>query len=150
MTDADFWTLVAMVPPHELADDPGAVADAEDLAALTSELAARPDEQVISFFHLFSAKLHALDTPAHYENCRVCGHEASSDVFLYARCHVLALGPDRYAEILSDPTRFPRDLWFEDILGSANEAYDRVWERDPDPDARPNYESFTNVAWNTK
>ncbi|NNE89212.1 MAG: DUF4240 domain-containing protein [Silicimonas sp.] len=149
MTDIDFWALIGTVPVHNLSNDLGATANDADIEALGAVLAKLPDSEAIAFFRMFSEKLHALDTPAHYNACRVGGNEASSDVFLYARCHLLSLGPEQYDAVLNTPAQFPPDLWFEDVLSLANETYDRVWENDPDPDSHPSYESFSNALWST-
>jgi len=148
MTEDTFWDLIDMVPIYDVANDLGGAADDNDLKDLEAKLAQLSDTDMIAFFHLFSTKLHALDTPAHYDACRVGGGEASQDVYLYARCHLLMLGRDRYEDVLNTPANFPPDLWFEDILGLANEAYDRVYDRDPDPGRQPSYKTFSNDAWN--
>ncbi len=150
MTENEFWALIEMVPIYDLTDDLGGSANKDDIKALEAALAELSDADTLDFFHHFSTKLHALDTPAHYGACRVGGTEASEDVFLYARCHLLMLGRARYTDILNDPKLFPADLWFEDILSLTTRAYDRVWERDPDPDRHPNIETFTNPLWSSK
>ncbi len=108
MTEDTFWGLIDMVPIYDVANDLGGAADDNDLKDLEAKLAQLSDTDTIAFFHLFSTKLHALDTPAHYDACRVGGGEASQDVFLYARCHLLMLGRDRYEDVLNTrPTSHP-------------------------------------------
>lgn len=147
-TDAQFWSLIALAPPQDTPDDLGAFAQDTDLQAVEAALAALSVDEKIAFFRLFSEKLHALDTPAHYAQCRVGGDETSADVFLYARCHVLSLGRETYEQVLNDPCRFPADLWFEDVLSIATGTYyESAHEQNANPDAIPSYESFENPAW---
>ena len=49
----------------------------------------------------------------------------SDDEFLYARCCVVANGKEAYQSVLSDPSNFPTDLAFEDLLYVAANAYER-------------------------
>lgn len=142
-----FWNLIDLVKPQKLTHDLGGAASDEQLEALETALKGFTDQEIIDFHRIYSQKLHALDTPEFYNNCRVGGLEASADVFLYARANLLSLGQKKYEEVLQNPSTFPEDLWFEDVLSIVADAYFDIYEKYPNADATPSYESFSNEAW---
>lgn len=91
---------------------------------------AREDVKVICGFQdMLSRKLFELDTKTHAENI---GEDAyspdryfSPDVFLYARCCVIANGRELFETVLKDPSQMPKDLIFGALLRLVPLAYEQ-------------------------
>ncbi len=47
----------------------------------------------------------------------------SADLFLYARCAVVANGKDTYLQVLKNPMTFPKDVYFEALLNLPEKAW---------------------------
>ena len=78
----------------------------------------------MSFIYQFedklSEKLYLLYTRQHALNFR---KPLSVDVFLYARCAVVANGEVAFEIGLNDPAQIPTDVDFEPLLYIASDAY---------------------------
>ena len=70
----------------------------------------------------------------------------SVDWFLYARCVVVANGRTFFAQVLSHPEKFPKDMEFEALLAIAAQAYERETGREFDHIASTSYETYSNRA----
>jgi uncharacterized protein DUF4240 len=68
----------------------------------------------------------------------------SPDLFLYARCYVVAKGKALYEAVRKDPRRMPKDKDFEALLEVAQHAYERKTGRDWTYVSRFDYETFAN------
>ena len=143
MTEAGFWTIVAMLNWAATGDD-----DAVAVPAVT-ELAKYEIEEIHEFQSILARKLYALDTRAHAEQIGEYayreGEGFSVDWFLYARCAVVANGEQLYTRVLENPPEFPMDIEFESLLYLAPEAYERKTGAEYNHVAEPSYETFSNV-----
>ena len=108
----------------------------------------------IKFFHdILSEKLYVLDGERY---ARQTGSNAYSengsfsvDVFLYARCCVIANGREYYQHVLQDPTEMPKDLTFEAILNLPAFAFELKTGLEFVHVPSKNYETFFNTeGWN--
>ncbi|MBX2978218.1 MAG: DUF4240 domain-containing protein [Flavobacteriales bacterium] len=149
MNESTFWDVVKLFDWDEVGDDDAVMEPA------CQALAAMDEESIFAFDDILSEKLHALDTREH---CRACyageldpdnGDDyISADDFLYARCVVVANGPDLYAEVLADPTKFPPNVEFEALLSLPAAAYTRKTGEEYEHVPPVSYESFQNsVGW---
>lgn len=122
MSETRFWELIALLDWKQTEDE-------AIVAPLLAALAAGPVREIYEFQDGLSAKLYALDTQAYAEQI---GDDAyrpgtyfSVDIFLYARCCVVANGRAAYEQVLQNPAEMPKDLTFETLLYVASEAYTR-------------------------
>lgn len=121
MEEEEFWALIARLDWSESGRNDQIL---EPLVAALSQL---PVSKIYQFYDILSEKLWRLDTRAHGE-AMVRGASDdyfSDDEFLYARCCVVANGQEAYQEVLADPSKFPTELAFEDLLYAASDAYER-------------------------
>lgn len=135
LADDDFWGLIALL------DGPAQSAEDTDKAInrLISRLAKRTRTDIKRFEETLAYKLFLLDTEAHAEASR-----NSDDGFLYARCSVVASGPEYHASVVADPSKMPRDVDFEDLLTIARLAYERKTGEDLDYMTGCSYETGSN------
>jgi hypothetical protein len=69
-----------------------------------------------------------------------------ADGFLYARCVVVANGKEFYEAVLKDPSKFPKNMEFESLLGLASGAYELKTGKEFEYSTGCSYESFSNPA----
>jgi len=147
MTEAEFWSVVALFDWNETGDDAAVLQPAHD--ALTR----LPPGEIVAFDDILSEKLHALDTRAH---CKACyegeldpdnGDDyISADDFLYNRCVVVANGREVYESVLADPSKMPREMEFEAILYLATGAFEAKTGATYEHVTPVDHESFQNAA----
>lgn len=144
MSEEIFWRVIGLFNWKKTGDDEAVIEPA--VKALT-EMSL---EDIFRFEDLLNQKLYALDTLAH---AREIGELAyvpekyfSPDGFLYARCVVVANGPELYQSVLSDPSQMPKDMEFEALLTVGPEAYERKTGQEFDHLSPLSYESFSNHA----
>jgi hypothetical protein len=108
------------------------------------------EAEIFAFEDYLAHTLHALDTEVHaIQTGWGDTNRFSPDVFLYARCAVVANGKKYYAKVLHTPERMPKDSSFEPILYLAEKAYQLKTGKD-DYDYLPEitYETFGNsIGW---
>jgi hypothetical protein len=147
MTEEKFWQLISAFDWAQTGDDEAVTEPA------VVELASLPIEEITDFQEILAQTLHALDTKAH---ARSIGEYAftsegdgfSVDLFLYARCCVVANGRDFFDSVVSDPSAMPSDMEFEWLLYVAASAYERKTGQEFDYDPTVSYETFANrVGW---
>ena len=127
MTDAEFWDLIAL-----LGDSPEACDDGP-YERLTTVLAARSEDDVLAFADKLAELLFTIDRR---DLAMVSPEPLGDDGFLYARCGVIAAGPEAYAAVLADSAAF---LPFAVSLGGHADALLEV---------APNaYERRTGLEW---
>ncbi len=102
-----------------------------------------------------SEKLHRLDGEQFArhigENAYGKGNYFSADIFLYARCCVVANGRLLYEHILQHPEDMPKDLEFEPLLSIADEAYRKKTGKHLEHLPAFNYETgFNSQGWGEK
>jgi len=122
MLESRFWELIALLDWKRSSDE-------TIVEPLVSVLTSGPVREIYEFQDWLSAKLYALDAQIYAEQI---GEEAyrpdfyfSVDIFLYARCCVVANGQSAYKQVLQNPTKMPKDLTFESLLYVASEAYEQ-------------------------
>ncbi len=105
-------------------------------------------EEIQQFDDILASKLFALDTKAHAaeigEGAYREGELFSADMFLYARCAVVANGRDVFEAVIGDPSSFPKDLEFESLLYVAAAAYEKKTGDDYTHSPKPSYETYSN------
>ena len=97
---------------------------------------------------MLADKLFSLDGKMYAENMRdntyFPNQYFSSDIFLYARCCVIANGQKAYENVLKNPTLMPKDLTFESLLSLASKAYFKKTGRKFDYVATTPIETYSN------
>lgn len=146
MSEDVFWRIIGLFNWKKTGDDEAVTKSA------VSALAQMTVDDIYRFDDILAEKLHSLDTEAHAreigEDAYQPGKYFSPDCFLYARCVVVANGPEFYETILADPTEFPEDMEFEALLTVATFAYEQKTgdEEGYDHVTEVSYESFSNQA----
>jgi hypothetical protein len=147
--DVTFWRLIGRLDWDRLGDDDAVV------APVVASLGDLPEAEIADFQRILTEKLYALDGRAW---ARESGSEIwwgkdslSVDGFLYARCAVVANGPQRYEAVLKNPRQMPKDVEFEALLYVAPTAFERKTGREyagypGEPEGLPAYETFSNRA----
>jgi len=119
MNEERFWSIIALLDWTKTGNDDAVIEPA--VRALSS----LPEAAILAFYDLLSEKLHLLDGRTYAEHSVSESAGISSDLFLYARCSVVANGRDFYEAVLSDPSQFPKNLFFEALL----DIPERAWFR---------------------
>ncbi len=123
MPEARFWELIALLDWSQTDDDEAVI------KPLVEALAAGPVREIYEFQDWLATKLYALDAQIYAEQIGEDAYQPdiyfSVDIFLYARCCVIANGRAAYEQVLQNPKEIPKDLTFESLLYVASEAYER-------------------------
>lgn len=142
LTEVQFWDMIALLDWSKEGDDDAVV------EPLVAALAAGPIRQIYDFADILSQKLYALDGLKYAvqigENAFKPDNYFSVDVFLYARCCVVANGREYYEQVLQQPEKMPKDMDFEPLLYAAANAYERKTGRDWDYVPPYNIETYAN------
>jgi hypothetical protein len=147
MSVREFWTIIGLLDWKRQGNDK------KVLAPAVKALAAKPEAEILAFQERLAYLLYRLDTRAHAQSMRrpSRGKESdffSADGFLYARCVVVANGRALYEMVQKDPTKMPRGLEFEAILGLAPDAFELKTGRRFEYSTGCSYESFSNpIGW---
>ena len=150
INETEFWRIIGLFNWKRTGDDEAVLKPA------VKALANKSPEEITAFEEILSQKLFALDTKAHAmqmgEDAYVDDkHHFSVDLFLYARCCVVANGKEYYDSVLADPSEFPEDMDFEALLELAATAYEAKTGKDPEFfETSVSYETFSNtLGWAT-
>jgi Protein of unknown function (DUF4240) len=119
MNEEQFWNIISMLDWSNEGNDDAVIEPS------VQELSKMPASAILSFFDLLSEKLYLLDGRNYAENAAPYGESISSDLFLYARCGVIANGRSFYESVLKKPSAFPQNLFFEALL----DIPERAWFR---------------------
>lgn len=119
MNEDGFWSTIALLDWSKAGNDDAVIEPA------VKALSSLPESAVLAFYDLLSEKLYLLDGRVYAEHSVPDKSGISSDLFLYARCCVVANGRDYYEAVLSNPANFPKDLFFEALL----DIPERAWFR---------------------
>jgi hypothetical protein len=143
MTEQQFWELMSLVDWKKLGNDDAVV------RPLVKALTKLPENEICAFHDLIAEKLFALDTEAHARHMGEYSYKGpdepfSVDLFLYARCAVVANGKECFEEILADPNQFPEDAEFESILYVPLTAYEKKTGKEYSHSPATNFETFSN------
>ena len=144
VSEDGFWRVIVLFNWKKLGDDEAVIEPA------VKALAQMTVNDINRFEDILNEKLYALDTEAH---AREIGEDAyqpgtyfSADWFLYARCVVVANGPELYESVLADPTEMPKDGEFESLLTVGPTAFERKTGEEFDHVSPVSYESFSNQS----
>ena len=146
MDEKEFWRIVGLFNWKRTGNDDAVLAPA------IKGLAKHSVEDISAFEEILSQKLYALDTMAHAKNIGEDSYVDDSkhfsvDLFLYARCCVVANGKEFYERVLNDPQQFPHDIEFEALLGLADAAYEaKTGDESAGFQTSVSYETFSNRA----
>lgn len=105
--------------------DWGQEVDNAVLAPAVELLSQQSKESIEGFTDILSEKLFQLDQRRLAEQSIAENEDFSADLFLYARCAVVANGKRAYEAVLADPAIFPKDTYFPALLNLP----DLAWER---------------------
>ncbi len=146
MEEEKHWQIIALLNWKKLGDDDAVLEPA------ISALAAKPVDEIIAFEDWLARKLHALDGVEYAANIGQFayrkGEYFSPDIFLYARCAVVANGPELYHEVLENPSEMIKDGGFEPLLYLSAKAHERKTGEPFDHVSEVSYETYANAeAW---
>ena len=114
LSDEQFWQIISLLDWSKLDDNKAVV------APVVAHLSCLPVSFIYQFEDKLSEKLYQLDTRPHAQNFK---KPLSVDVFLYARCTVVANGETAFQTVLNAPSEMPTDVDFEPLLYIASDAY---------------------------
>lgn len=117
MNEEQFWHIIALLDWSKTGNDDAVIEPA------VRELSIMPEAAILSFYDLLSEKLYLLDGRVYAEHSVAINEGVSSDLFLYARCAVVANGRALYNEVLKNPAAFPKALYFEALLDIPEHAW---------------------------
>lgn len=117
MNEDRFWEIIARLDWGKAGNDDAVIEPA------IRHLSGMSEAAILSFHDLLSEKLYLLDGRDYAEHSVAEGEGISSDLFLYARCAVLANGRALYEQVLENPAAFPKDLYFEAIMDIPKRAW---------------------------
>ncbi|WP_051264859.1 DUF4240 domain-containing protein [Nakamurella lactea] len=147
MTDEEFWELIAGLHGR---------AEPEGVAVLTENLTQGDTERIESFAEHLASALHAIDSRdrmAQPIRDTADGPESpafplSKEVFLYARCAVVASGRQVWQKVLQDPSAMSDtwDLGAEELLYVAPVAFEHKTGSDWTFRTSVGYETGSNEA----
>jgi len=126
MTDAEFWRIIEQLD-WKADNDEGVV------EPVVAKLASLSVKKIAGFHARLCEKLFELDRE---DLAREIGESSygsqhfSLDHFLDVRCVVVANGRAFYEEVLSSPSKMPKDMEFEALLTVAELAYRRKTGRE--------------------
>lgn len=149
VSEEEFWSIIERFDWRQAGNDRGV------LARAIEALAAKTKTEICCFQERLAYLLYQLDTKAHAGSIGENSYNPESDYlsadgFLYARCVVVANGKEFYDAVLADPTKMPKDMEFESLLGLASTAYELKTGEDFEYSTGCSYESFSNPAgWKT-
>lgn len=150
MNELKFWELINLIDWEAENED-------KVILPLVIKLSEMNIQNIYIFEEILSEQLYKLDGKKYAENIGEDSYREgeeyfSSDIFLYARCYVIACGKKYYNTVLSDPTQMPKDKDFESLLYVSKRAYQMKTGKD---DfcllTQYSYETFSNKeGWNSK
>lgn len=136
MSEDEFWSIISILDWEQQGNDELVLAPA------IKALASKSKATICRFEERFAFLMYQIDTKAHANN----NGDDSADGFVYARCAVIANGREFYEAVLRDPTKMPKDIEFESLLGLASGAYELKTGNEFEYTTGCSYESFSNPA----
>lgn len=110
MNEDAFWNILALLDWSQAGNDDAVIEPA------IRKLSSLQETSILSFYDILSEKLFLLDGRSFAIHSVQPGSGLSSDLFLYARCAVVANGRTVFESVLEKPELFPKDLYFEALL----------------------------------
>ncbi len=143
MNETKFWETISLLDWTQVGKDDAILKPSVDA------LAEMPIDHIYQFEEILAEKLYNLDGEPYARNMGEYSYKGedkhfSVDLFLYARCYVVAKGKDYYEKVLADPEKMPRDLEFEAILYLAKEVYEKKTGQEFNYIPKHDYETFNN------
>ncbi|MBY0095153.1 DUF4240 domain-containing protein [Priestia aryabhattai] len=142
MDDQLFWEIISLLDWRK--ED-----EKEIIEAAVKELYTFTAWKIRHFEETLSYKLFLLDTEEHakemgeYRFSQQDQH-FSPDLFLYARCAVVARGKEVFEDVLSNPSKMIKDTEFETLLSLSSEAYYLKMGKEFEYESGCSYETFSN------
>lgn len=115
MDEKEFWKVISLFDWDK--ED-----ESDVIQPVLHYLINKSEKDIFDFEDILTQKLHNLDTRAHAK-AFVDSDYLSPDLFLYARCAVVANGKEAYDFILTNPEKFPQDFDMEELLYISSHAY---------------------------
>ncbi|MDH2363153.1 DUF4240 domain-containing protein [Priestia megaterium] len=142
LDDQVFWGIISLLDWSK--EDEEAIVE-----AAIKELSTFTAWKIRHFEETLSYKLFLLDTEEH---AREIGEYRFSpqdqyfppDLFLYARCAVVARGKEVFEDALSNPLKMLKDTEFEILLSLSSEAYNLKMGKEFEYESGCSYETFSN------
>jgi len=147
MKEQEFWDCISLLD-WENEGNNGKIT-----APLIQHLSELPNEKIMGFEEVLSQKLHALDGLEYAQEIGEDwayqeGNYFSTDLFLYARCCVVANGQEFYESVLKNPKLMPKEIDFEPLLYISSKAYRLKNQAEIPVLTNVSYETFSNKnAW---
>ena len=142
MDNQGFWGIISLLDWSK-EDEEGI------LEATIKELSTFTAWKIRHFEETLSYKLFLLDTEEHAREIgEYCfspqEQHFSPDLFLYARCAVVARGKEVFEDVLSNPSKMIKDTEFETLLSLSSEAYYLKMGKEFEYESGCSYETFSN------
>ncbi|MEM8528303.1 MAG: DUF4240 domain-containing protein [Bacteroidota bacterium] len=115
-SETSFWKVIEQL-------DWEATEANDVLAPAVQYLSYFSSDHILKFYDLLSEKLYLLDGEQYADFSVQEEDSFSADLFLYARCAVVANGRNFYENVLNHPKHFPKNLYFEALLDLPSRAY---------------------------
>lgn len=140
--DQVFWSTISLL-------DWGKEDEEAIVEAAIKELSTFTAWKIRHFEETLSYKLFLLDTEEHAREIgEYCfspqDQHFSPDLFLYARCAVVARGKEAFEDVLFNPSKMIKDTEFEILLSLSSEAYYIKREKEFEYESGCSYETFSN------
>ncbi|MEI2329355.1 DUF4240 domain-containing protein [Priestia megaterium] len=140
--DQVFWGIISLLDWSK--EDEEAI-----IEAAIKELSTLTVWQIRHFEEALSYKLFLLDTEEHAKEMgEYCfsqqNQHFSPDLFLYARCAVVARGKEVFEDVLSNPSKMLKDTEFEILMSLSSEAYYIKKGKEFEYESGCSYETFSN------
>ncbi|MGG0309098.1 DUF4240 domain-containing protein [Priestia megaterium] len=140
--DQVFWNIISLLDWSKEDEE-------EIVEAAIKKLSTFTVWQIRHFEETLSYKLFLLDTEEHAKEMgEYCFSQQdqhfSPDLFLYARCAVVARGKEVFEDILSNPSKMLKDTEFEILLSLSSEAYYVKRGKEFYYESGCSYETFSN------
>lgn len=143
MNEALFWEVLSQFDWAKEGDDQAVMEPAIQFLSQCSI------KNIKAFHDILSQKLYDLDGERFAQhtglNAYQKGEHFSVDIFLYARCCVVANGQAYYEHIQQHPEEMPKDLTFEALLNLPALAFELKTGFEMEHVPSHNYETFFNV-----
>lgn len=138
-----FWSIIALLDWKKSKDD-------DILRPAIQALSTRPIAEIKDFEDQLSRHLYQLDGEAWAKRTgryayKDEDHHFSVDLFLYARCYVVARGKKFYDAVRHSPPRMPKNQDFEALLEVAQSAYELKTKKTWAHISKWDYETFANA-----
>lgn len=137
-----FWSIIALLDWKKSKDD-------DILHPAIQTLSTYSIANIKAFEDQLSWHLHQLDGEAWAKRTgryayKDEDHHFSVDLFLYARCYVVARGKKFYDTVRRSPQRMPKNQDFEALLEVAQSAYELKTKKTWAYVSKWDYETFAN------